>query len=470
MDFGFPSEVTTLVVCPSISFPAAELAKITGVERYEEWLLFVLLGLAEPGLRIVYLTSLPIDDAVIRYYLEFLHDPDDARRRLHLIDLGDGEPRALSAKLLERSDIVEEIRSCVDDPATAYVLPFNVSPWEGALAETLGLPLYGPPPGLTPLGSKSGARRLARAAGVDVLDGAEDLWSVREAEREVSELLRRRPRAEAVVIKLNNGFSGQGNAILDVHGIRSPIDSSDTVFCAQEESWPSFGRKIVAEGAVVEELVRAPGTTSPSVQVRVRPGGVFDVVSTHDQILGGPDDQVYLGCRFPARPEYRALIQDLGTKMAAELVGRGVIGSFGMDFLVVSSAGGWRAYLTEINLRMGGTTHPFEMARLVTGGHYDAATGDLVAKGRAKHYIASDNLKSDSYIGLEPEAVIDAIDRAGIAFDPARATGVTLHLLGALEAYGKLGAVCIEDSPQAAEDLYRLVVDALDGLVRSSVA
>jgi len=28
-------------------------------------------------------------------------------------------------------------------------------------------------------------------------------------------------------------------------------------------------------------------------------------ISTHDQILGGPSGQIYLGCTFPARDDYR---------------------------------------------------------------------------------------------------------------------------------------------------------------------
>ena len=57
---------------------------------------------------------------------------------------------------------------------------------------------------------------------------------------------------------------------------------------------------MAAEGAVVEELLRVPNLQSPSVQLRIDAGGVVEVLSTHDQILGGPEGQVYIGCRFPA--------------------------------------------------------------------------------------------------------------------------------------------------------------------------
>jgi hypothetical protein len=75
------------------------------------------------------------------------------------------------------------------------------------------------------------------------------------------------------------------------------------------------------------------------------------------------------------------------------LAGEGVVGWFGIDFVVVpvSSDGSWRVFLSEINLPLGGTTHPFWMARLATGATYDQGTGHLVAGGTVKSYVASDN-------------------------------------------------------------------------------
>jgi len=238
-------------------------------------------------------------------------------------------------------------------------------------------------------------------------------------------------------VKLNGGFSGQGNAIVDLTE-DVPLLERRTVFCASEESWPSFGAKLAAEGGVVEQRMRVPGMVSPSVQMRIAPDRTFEVVSTHDQILGGPDDQVYLGCRFPADGRYRSAIQHCGRDVARVLAERGVIGSFGVDF-VIAPGDEPEPFLTEINLRMGGTTHPFLMTEFATQGSYDETTGCLVAEGRPKHYVATDNLKSDAYVGLGPEALIGAVDHAGLAFDARTKTGVLLHLLGALKRHGKVG-------------------------------
>lgn len=448
----------TLVVVPSLTFPESELRKIVGIQFYEERLLFLLLLLRHPALRIVFVTSVRVEEAIVDYYLRFV--PRDVRPgdRLWLLALWDPHPRALTAKLLEDTGAVARLRELAS--GTSCLVTFNVSPLEGELSEAIDTPLYGCPPDLVELGSKSGSRRVAREAGVAVLPGAEDLRSLDDLEEALDGLRRIVTTPRSAVVKLNHGFSGQGNAVVDMTD-DVPLRDRRTVFCAGEESWPSFAEKLAGAGGVVEELMRVPGMTSPSVQMRIAPDATLEVVSTHDQILGGPDEQVYLGCRFPADERYRPAIQECGRRVARVLAERGVIGSFGIDF-VVAPGEEQTPYLTEINLRMGGTTHPFLMTELVTGGAYDEATGDLVAGGRCKHYVATDNLKADEYVGLEPEALIDAIDRTGLAFDPASKTGVLLHLLGALKKHGKVGMTCVADSQADADDLFERARAALD--------
>ena len=454
-------ESGTIVVLPSFSFATSELAKITGVLHYEERLLFTVLWLRRPEVRIVYVTAVPVDPAVIDYYLRFLSDPEDARRRLHLVSVGDDATHPLSEKLLRHPEALEEIRARAGNPDNAYLLPFNVTATERALSEALRLPLYGSPPNLFWLGSKTGSRRAARQAAVRVLEGWEDLYTLADIEHAIEAIRARSPHADAVVIKLNNGFSGQGNAIVELDGHISPLRMSATTFCASEETWPSYEAKLGAEGAIVEELVRDEPMVSPSVQLRITPGGESEVVSTHDQILGGPEGQVYLGCRFPAHADYRLVIQENALRVAGVLASKGVMGSFGIDFLVAHGHGGNHVYLSEINLRMGGTTHPFWMARLVTGGEYDPTTGELMVGGEPRRYMATDNLKEPALVGCTPTDVITLVDKAGLAYDPATATGITLHLLGALPAHGKMGAVCIAPTLGEADALYADLVTAL---------
>lgn len=456
-------EEGTIVVLPSITFPVEELRKIVGIGRYEERLLCLLLLLATPGIEMIYVTSLSIDPQVISYYLSFLADPGGARARLTFVSLSDPGPRAMSEKLLDRPDKLTEIRIALEGK-DAYLLPFNVTAAERAIATEIGAPIYGPGPELAYNGSKSGSRHVAKEAGVAVPIGAEDLHSLVAVDAALKTLKDARPTARSAVVKLNYGFSGQGNAVVDLATFAGLVEAAPTTFCAGEESWPSFGPKIERHGAIVEEMLRAPDMVSPSVQLRVAPDGSVEVLSTHDQILGGPDDQVYLGCRFPASPKYRPEITDAAIRIGKVLASRGVIGAFGMDFLVVPGDGTSDVYLSEINLRLGGTSHPFYMARFATGGTYDQTTGELNGPHGPVSYVATDNLKSERYRALDPGALVDELRARGLAFDPASGAGVALHLLGALEEYGKLGVTCIAHASEAADDLYDELVETLDEL------
>jgi hypothetical protein len=401
---------------------------------------------------VVYVTSSPVDPAIVDYYLRFLPDPEGARARLAMVDVDDPSIGSLSAKILDRPATLSRLRDLA--PGGGTLLPFNVTPAETRLAEALGLELCGPRAHLVRLGSKSGSRQVAARAGVPRIEGAEDLFSLADVSVAIAGIQARRPSAEAVVVKLNNGFSGQGNAILEVDGLADPLPASKTTFCANEESWPTFAAKVAAEGAIVEELLRVEGLRSPSVQLRISRGGQVEILSTHDQILGGPEGQVYLGCRFPASVSYRAAITGEARRVGAVMAGEGIVGSFGIDFLVVPEGG---VYLSEINLRMGGTTHPYWMARLATEATYDAGRGELMAGGQALSYVATDNLKSAHLAERSPAEVVDRVDRAGLAFDPSSGWGAALHMLGAVPGYGKMGATCVAGSAEEAEDLYRRV-------------
>jgi len=434
-----------------------DLRNVTGVVFYEERLLCFLLVLADPTTRVVYTSSMPVDPAIVDYYLRFVPDPADARRRLALIDVGDSELGWLSAKLLSDAAVLRQLREAIGDPSKARLLPFIATPVEHELAEALGVSVDGPRAELGVWGSKSGARKVARQAGVGVLPGSEDLFTVEDVTTAVGGLVSR-PEVEAVVVKLNNCFSGLGNVILEADGLADPLPTSKTLFCSPEESWPAYIAKLADQGGIVEALLQAPELRSPSVQLRISPDGdgVVEILSTHDQILGGPQNQIYLGCRFPAHPDYRLSIQREALKIGRALAGEGVVGSFGIDFLVV----GDDVYVSEINLRLGGTTHPFWMARLATGAAYDPVSGELrLPDGATRCYVATDNLKSARLKGRSPADVIALVDRGGLGYETSAGTGVALHLLGAVPSTGKLGATCIASTPAAADDLYRALLD-----------
>ncbi len=117
----------------------------------------------------------------------------------------------------------------------------------------------------------------------------------------------------------------------------------------------------------------------------------------HDQMLGGPSGQSYLGAIFPADPAYSRLITREAAKIGQRFVREGIIGRFAVDFLTVqNSAGEWQPYAIEVNLRKGGTTHPFLTLQYLTDGTYDPESGVFTTElGERRYYVASDHVESN---------------------------------------------------------------------------
>ncbi len=471
--FPDPKAPRTVLIVPSFSLDQEVMAKITGVAHYEERLLCLLLLLRMPRTRIVYVTSTPISDSVIDYYLHLLPDipSRQARARLTLISCDDTRLRPLTEKILDRPDLMGRLGEAMGERSWGHMTCFNVTELERTLAVRLGVPIYGCDPGLHHLGFKSDSRRLFKEVGVPLPDGFEDLPDGSAVAEALTELKARNPKLRRAVVKLNEGFSGEGNAVFTFEGapergglapwIRERLPAMD--FAARGMTWEEYAAKVHEMGSVVEAFIEGREVRSPSAQFRVDPLGGLEAISTHDQIMGGTSDQIFLGCRFPADESYRLEIQAEGLKAAEALRGKGVLGRFGIDFMSIRDGDHWRHYGIEVNLRKGGTTHPFLMLQFLTDGHYDPATGLYhTASDQPRFYYASDNLQSGRYRGLTPDELIDIAVVAGLQYHGSTQEGVVFHLLGSLYEFGKFGVVCVGASNERARNLYDEITRILD--------
>jgi hypothetical protein len=462
-----------VIVCPSLSLDPDVLARVSGVHHYEERMLCLLMLLHLPRTRVIYLSSAPIDPAIIDYYLSLLPGVPyaHARARLTLIAAHDRSAVPLTRKVLERPHLLARIAQAASPLEDAHLSCFTVTPLERRLAVALGVPLYGCDPDLALLGSKSGGRKMFRAAGVAIPDGAEDLRDEADMIAALVALKRRNPALRRAVVKLNEGFSGEGNAVMRLEGapegaaldswMRARADS--LAYEARGMTRDIFAAKLQAMGGIVEAFVEGDEKTSPSVQFRIEPDGTVDLLSTHDQVLGGPSGQIFLGCRFPADPGWRRAIEAEGMKAARMLASHGVIGRFGIDFICVREGDAWHPTAIEVNLRKGGTTHPYLMLQFLTGGDYDPARGGFFdARGRPFFYVATDNLESPAYRGLTPDDLIDLAMMHDLHFHAATGEGVVFHLIGALSEFGKVGMVALGPTPERAQALYQAAVACLD--------
>jgi hypothetical protein len=195
----------------------------------------------------------------------------------------------------------------------------------------------------------------------------------------------------------------------------------------------------------------------------VTPLGEVELLSTHDQLLGGPSGQTYLGCRFPADFAYSQTITREAAKIGARLAEEGVLGRFAVDFVVVrDAAGAWEPYAIELNLRKGGTTHPFLTLQFLTGGSYDPTTALFTApSGREKHLVATDHFESDLLCGLTLDDLFDVTVRNRLHFDPARQVGAVFHMMSMLSELGRIGLTAVGDSADEADANYRRATQVL---------
>ncbi|HEY4001710.1 MAG TPA: peptide ligase PGM1-related protein [Candidatus Xenobia bacterium] len=469
----------TVVVVPSLSFSPDELTKIKGFSHYEERLLFLLILLAKPRTRMVFVSSQPINPSIIDYYLQLLPGIPftHARQRLHLFSTYDVSTRPLTEKVLERPHLIRRIRRCIGNDPHAHLTVFNGTPMERRLAVALGIPLLGTDPRHQRYGTKSGCRRLFEEVGVPHPLGFNDLKDENEMADAIVELAQRDPHLRKVVIKLNDGFSGEGNALYNLDALRVGklsdaqarrivLDTLPTKARVQapDMSWAQYCDKFRQLEGVVECFIEGQNKKSPSVQLRLTPLGEVELISSHDQVLGGADGQTYLGCRFPARPAYRMPIHKAARTIGQAMASQGVIGRLSVDFLAVPHKDeGYGIHAIEINLRMGGTTHPYCTLQYLTNGHYNEDNGHFETPyGQRKYYVASDNIESPRYRGLLPEDLIDITTYAGMHYNSTTHTGVVFHMIGTLSEWGKLGVTCVGNSPTEAQKLYQRTIATLD--------
>jgi hypothetical protein len=190
--------------------------------------------------------------------------------------------------------------------------------------------------------------------------------------------------------------------------------------------------------------------------MRALPDGTVELLSTHDQLLGGKSGQKYLGCVFPADPAYAAAIAEPAMVIGQRLAELGTLGRFAVDFVVVQDeSGAWTPYAIELNLRKGGTTHPFLTLQFLTDGTYDGARGVfLTPTGSTKYLVATDHLEDDRLKALTVTDLFDIVVNNGLHFDQSRRTGVVFHMISCLTERGRVGLTAVGDSPQHAQQIY----------------
>jgi hypothetical protein len=465
-----------------------------GLNYYDMRPLAQILWAADPGVNVVFVTAMPVDESMVQHVLQGHPDAAEIRKRVHFVSLNDESSDFLSQKLLDpkHAGALAKIRSTIEHVgAPAVLYPYMGGPYEWQIAKQLGIPdsVYASHPSMFYWGSKSGGRKVAKGAlkvykgskkvRMKLADGVEDVYNVDAAALGVEELLTRHADAKKVAVKLNLGSSGEGNIFPDVRGwgalshderrqkLLELLDAAKVGLPDETGKLESFVDYIRNEGAAIEQFIpNIDKATFPSVQSEILPDGTARVLSSHEQIL--IDRNNYIGATLSANKKYRKVVERFALEVAKQLAARGVVGRFGTDFAAVPNDDGtWDVYFIENNIRLTGTTHPLVAASGLTGAVYEQGKlRKADAKGSVR-YKSMDHDVRPNLKGLDVDGFLSHFDKPEnkvVLFDPERRAGVLFHLLPAVKAAGNVGYTIIASSVKAVQAIQERLTAALNRL------
>ncbi len=229
--------------------------------------------------------------------------------------------------------------------------------------------------------------------------------------------------------------------------------------------------RLAERGGIVEERIVGDEVRSPSVQLRVTPLGELEILSTHDQILGGPTGQMYLGARFPADPAYATADHARGGGgRAGSSPTRGC--SAGSPSTSSSSGTVTRGRRTPSRSTCAGAarrTRSSPCSSSPTARYVHEEGRFRTPSGAERHLVATDHLEDDALRGLRVDDLFDLVARAGLHFDQSRQAGVVFHMISSITECGRVGMTAIGDTPDSAQDVFDRAESALLAEARASL-
>src|SRR4029079_10727027 len=92
--------------------------------------------------------------------------------------------------------------------------------------------------------------------------GFENIRSIEEVVTIIEKILQKKPGVPYVLVKLNEGVSGEGNAVVNLEGV-NPNDSSAILSRLRQMrfelagiTFDSYAQKLKDRGGIVEEMIR----------------------------------------------------------------------------------------------------------------------------------------------------------------------------------------------------------------------
>ncbi len=273
---------------------------------------------------------------------------------------------------------------------------------------------------------------------------------------------------DSAIVKLNDGVSGEGNAVVRLSGLPPPGSSTeraavmDRVRVMELESTTTpldaYLAKFQEGAGIVEERIVGEEIRSPSVQLRVLPDGGVELPLDARPAARRRERQSYLGCTFPAAPEYARAITQQAALIGQHLAGLGALGRFAVDFVVVrETSGAVDAVRHRAQPPQGRDDAPVPDAAVPHRRPLRSDHGPVPHAARPREAPGRDRPprgRAAPWAGTV-RPVRHRRPARDSSFDQSRQVGVVFHMISCLTEHGRIGLTAVGDTPSEAGRRYR---------------
>ena len=406
----------------------------------------------------------------MRHFKEVYHLTAEEFSRVNFVEVSRKKNiLSLTKNILLNDNAIKEIKETFRCE-NVILEPFVFTHQEKELSKKLEIPSWYDHPQMNYFHTKSGNRFIVGNS-APMPAGLGDLFSFDAVVKGVIKLKNNNPSLDSCMVKLNFGVSGQGNMKLDLpeskiwqgllpkekeYSIRKCFESARLFNKTLKAS--DFKKRIIEEGAVVEEFISNEIISSPSAQILCKPDSI-DLISTHHQILD-KSGQKFLGGSYPCDDQFREKIETFSIKVGQKLKELKVFGVVSIDFLISKNkkTNELDYHLIELNIRKGGTTHPFMLSNFAvkSGEHFDAGPP---SREFVDNYVyrSNDNFYPCRTRYSCQKEILEKATAEGILFSRKKKEGVIFHLLSSYEETGKVGYTILASSKDRVDQLEALV-------------
>ncbi len=263
--------------------------------------------------------------------------------------------------------------------------------------------MYGADPRHFHLGTKSGCRRLFAEEGVPHPLGVEDLQTLDDVVDAIAAMRAERPDVAQAIVKLNEGVSGEGNASVDLRGLPAPgadgerdaIARAPPARCSSRSPAPTLdalpreARRARRHRRGAHRRRRVPQPERPAARHAARRGRAALDPRPAARRAERPD--ATSAAASPPTRRTRRRSRARRRRSAQRLAARGRARPLRARLRRRCATKRRRGtpYAIEINLRKGGTTHPFLTLQFLTDGALRRRARRLHGAARAARSTSS---------------------------------------------------------------------------------